>query len=131
MTKKSKRAAPYDKLSDLEQIRQVQKLLDMNKSMEVPGPGAYDSDDTRIKPAATTYGFGRSKRSLDLDMTTDVATVPGPGKYNPKQDFIKPRALEIAMNTGSVNERSREGRDQSFFLDKSVALTPGPGTYDV
>lgn len=107
----------------------MQKIIDMSKSMEIPGPGAYDSDATMLKPAATTYGFGRSKRSLDLDMTTDVASIPGPGKYNPKADFIKPRALEIAMNTGSVRDRSKEGRDQSFFLDKSVALTPGPGTY--
>ena len=95
--------------------------------MEIPGPGTYEFDDSRIRPSTTAHGFSRSKKSLDVT-TNDASIVPGPGKYHPNQDFIKPRALEISMYMGSVRDRSRDGKEHSFY-NTPLALTPGPGSY--
>ena len=132
MKKRASREATFEALSDLDKIYEMQKILDINKSLDVPGPGAYNSSIEAVKPVYVTHSFNKArKKSFDLKTRNEEKVMPGPGNYEPNPDFIKPRATEISMTMAGASKISlRSKRNKSpVYFDKELPETPGPGSY--
>ena len=85
------------------------------KEDKIPGPGAYQPDHEKGKNKAPQYGFGSDKRLK----TTGKTSIPNPQLYNVKDDSMR-----------KTNPAWGLGYGQKIDLSKSLAETPGPGSYE-
>lgn len=87
-----------------------------NKSMTVPGPGAYNSISAEVNSrieSGVKYSMGNGSR-----VTKNNTLAPGPGNYN---------------YTDSMDKRGvRMGTEmRKFESDKKANPGPSPGTYEI
>lgn len=80
-----------------------------------PGPGEYSPEDNKVKKKAPHFGFGTSKRLKSAGKNS----VPNPQSYNIKDDLMSTKTSAWGMGYG-----------QKIDLSKTLADTPGPGSYD-
>jgi len=85
------------------------------KKNKSPGPGAYKPDDTKVKNKGPQFGFGTEKKMRYKEKDPS----PDPASYQVKDDLMKKTASSIGMGYGT-----------KLNLSKTLADTPGPGTYN-
>lgn len=96
---------------------------DRNKiySKNVPGPGAYNSDnmEERLKADQKNIVFGKSER---INANILKNNIPGPGQYEVNE--VNQSADRFRAESGYKFDKSK--RDGLY----KNSMSPGPGTYD-
>eukprot|EP00343_Euplotes_focardii_P011624 CAMPEP_0205832248 /NCGR_PEP_ID=MMETSP0206-20130828/46445_1 /ASSEMBLY_ACC=CAM_ASM_000279 /TAXON_ID=36767 /ORGANISM="Euplotes focardii, Strain TN1" /LENGTH=548 /DNA_ID=CAMNT_0053137607 /DNA_START=25 /DNA_END=1671 /DNA_ORIENTATION=+ len=84
-------------------------------SSKSPGPGAYQPDDAKVKHKGPQFGFGTEQKLVNRGKSD----LPDPASYEIRDDLMHKTASSVGMGYGS-----------KLNLAKTLAETPGPGTYD-
>jgi hypothetical protein len=81
------------------------------KSLDIPGPGQYDTIAKLDGPAFSLRG---------RIQTEDIKLNPGPGNYNPCYEFTieKPPAFKL-------------GTSKRIVFSEGFKIVPGPGNYEI
>lgn len=90
----------------------------VDKRMEIPGPGQYNTIVHNIDNNRVGTGFGTQKRAIGASMTASSTSIPGPGQYTVDRELHGPK---VGFGTAK--------RDGSL-LGSSHLLVPGPGQYN-
>jgi len=87
----------------------------LNKSIDNPGPGAYQPDDTKTRRKGPKFGFGTEGKLKNRGQNS----YPDPASYDIKDNIMRKTAASVGMGFGD-----------KIDLSKSITETPGPGAYD-
>jgi len=79
-----------------------------------PGPGSYSPDDRRSRLSMPRYGFGTEKKTRKVGKSNN----PGPNSYRINDRVTMRTQASWGMGYG-----------QKVDLSKTLADTPGPGSY--
>lgn len=90
----------------------------VKRSMQMPGPGAYDAVPSFKYDGHTKFG---SSTRTGIYNDKQAKFVPSPFQYNQKADSIQRSAAKFSFG----KERQRP------HTSKSVVSVPGPGTYTI
>uniref|UniRef100_A0A7S3KSN0 Uncharacterized protein n=1 Tax=Euplotes crassus TaxID=5936 RepID=A0A7S3KSN0_EUPCR len=94
------------------------KDLDKRKdrSSESPGPNVYNPDVNKVRDKAPQFGFGTEKKLVQKGKNHS----PDPASYNVNDKILRKTAQASGMGYGG-----------KINLSKTLADTPGPGSYDM
>lgn len=93
----------------------ARKNMFVLKEDKIPGPGAYQPDHEKGKIKAPQYGFGSDQKLK----TAGKASIPNPQSYEIKDSTMRKTNPSWGMGYG-----------QKIDLSKTLAETPGPGSYE-
>ncbi len=87
-----------------------------DNSSDSPGPNNYNPDINKVREKGPQFGFGTEKKLLEKSKNKS----PDPASYEVKDNIMRKTAQASGMGYGA-----------KLNLSKTLADTPGPGSYEM